>query len=876
MIVDIGIFEAGPTNEIQGFNRRLLEHFPEIADHTCGLGYIGGFGERLIEGTYIGHVAEHLIIELQNKMGYPVKYGKTRQIGNSSKYNIIYEYMNEVFAVECGKKAIEIIKAFAQGKQIDTDSILEELDILSTETDMGPSTKAIYQAAKKMNIPVSRIGTGSILKLGYGKNTRMLEASLTDSSSCIAVDMVSDKQLTKKILMENNIPVPYGFVVQSYKEAVEYAKKVGYPLVVKPLDSNQGKGVTVNIKSENQINEAFLEAQKHSKKVIIEKYIGGKDYRVLVVGGKVSAVAERKPPKVIGDGHSTVEELVNRENKNFQRGKDHEKALTYIRLDEIAINYLKAQGLSKDSILEAGQIVNLRQNSNLSTGGTAKNCTADIHPKNAYYAIAAARIMGLDIAGIDIAVDDISCPIDTCSGAIIEVNAAPGLRMHLQPSEGEPVDVAKDILEMMYPDPESYSIPIVAVTGTNGKTTTTRLIRHTLSIMGLNVGMTSTSGIYIGKDCIQKGDTTGPVSAGIVLSNESIDAAVLETARGGLVRKGLGYDLADVGVLINISEDHLGIDGINTLEELAKTKALVVEAVKPDGYAVLNAEDGMTPYILDRVKSNVIMFSRTITNSLLKKHLKNPENISVYVKDNFVWVIMKTKKIPLIAIEDMPITYGGLVECNVENSLAAIAALVGLNIPLEIIKKGLSSFQPDQVLNPGRFNIFDMGNFKVMIDYSHNIAGYSAVIKFLQRVKAKRLVGIIGMPGDRLDSNISEVGELCAKSFGKIYIKEDMDLRGRKMREVAELLETSIINTGVKREYVEIVLNETDALEKAMLDAQPGDMIVMFYEEFEPVIQLIQGFMKEQEATSQIIEGSLKTNKLELQNISVLNTKSNN
>lgn len=876
MIVDIGMYEAGPTREIPGFNKRLLEHFPELAEHTCGLGYVGGFGERLIEGTYIGHVAEHLIIELQNKMGYPVKYGQTRQIGTSTKYYVVYEYINEILSIECGKKAIEIVKAFADGTPINIDNILYELKKISLQSDMGPSTKAIYQAAKKRNIPVSRVGTESILKLGYGKNTRTIQASLTDNSSCIVVDIVSDKQLTKKILMDNNIPVPYGLAVQSIEEAAEVAQKVGFPLVVKPLDSNQGKGVTVNITNQSQIDDAFLEAKKYSKRVILEKYIRGKDYRVLVVGGRVCAVAERKPPRVIGDGISTIAQLVKQENMNPLRGEDHEKPLTYIKLDEIAINYLKAQGLSINSILPSGQSANLRQNGNISTGGTAKNCTQEIHPKNVLYAIAAARAVGLDIAGIDFATEDISCPIDISSGAIIEVNAAPGLRMHLHPSEGEPLDVAEDIISMMYPDSGSNSIPIVSVTGTNGKTTTTRLIKHSLSLLGLNVGMTTTSGIYLGDQCIQKGDTTGPISASLLLSNKAVEAAVLETARGGIVRKGLGYDLADVGVLVNISDDHLGTDGINTIEELANTKALVIEAIKPNGYAVLNADDRMTPYILNRVRSNVIMFSRVITNSVFKKHCKNPNNIAVYVKDNYVWVVKDAKKVPLIGLEDIPITFGGLLECNIENSLAAIAALMGLNVPFEIIKKGMSTFQPDVVLNPGRFNIFDMGNFKVMIDYSHNIAGYCAVLKFIQRIKAKRLVGVVGMPGDRLDSNIKDVGELCGKAFSKIYIKEDIDLRGRKKREVAELLESSIIKAGARMESVEIILSETEALEKAMLDAQPGDIIVMFYEEFEPAIRMITKFKLEQEATNRVIKNSLNVGMESFQELSIKDKLTNN
>lgn len=857
MVVDIGSFEAGPTRDISGFNKKLLEHFPGLSEHTCGLGYPGGFGERLLEGTYMGHVAEHLIIEIQNKLGYPVKYGKTRQIGTTSKYFIIYEYVNEVLAVECGKKAIEILIAFAEGTNIDTKQILQELNKLALSSDMGPSTKALYNAALKRGIPVSRLGTGSILKLGYGKYSRTVQASLTDSSSCISVDIVSDKQLTKQILTDNGLPAPYGITAETFQEAADAVRKVGYPLVIKPLDSNQGKGVTVNILSEEQVVEAFFEAKQYSKKIIVERYIAGKDYRVLVVGGKVSAVAERRPPQIVGDGIRTIKELVDCENLNPLRGEDHEKPLTYIKLDEIAVRYLGNQGYSLDSIPEKGKLVLLRQNGNLSTGGTARNRTEEIHPQNAKYAVAAARALGLDIAGIDMAAEDISVPISITGGAIIEVNAAPGLRMHLHPTEGEPVDVANHILDMLYTDSCNPHIPIAAITGTNGKTTTTRLIRHTLSAMGLNVGMTCTSGIYVGNECIQKGDTTGPVSAGIVLSNKKVEAAVLETARGGIIKRGLGYDMADVGVLVNISEDHLGLDGINSLEELADTKALVLEAVKPGGYAVVNADDVMTPYILNRLKSKVIMFGRAVSNPLLKKHCKNPGGIAVYVKDNFIWLLKNGRREPVISLEDIPITFNGLVECNVENSLAAVAALIGLDVPLETIKKGMSSFRPDIELNPGRFNIFEMGTYKVMIDYSHNIAGYSAVIKFIQKVKAKRLVGIIGMPGDRMDSNIREVGALCAKAFDKIYIKEDMDLRGRKKGEVALLFEESIVNTGIKKENAEVILSETAALEKAMLDAQPGDLIVLFYEELDPAVRLITKMKNEQEETNKLIENSL-------------------
>lgn len=854
MILDIGQYEMGPTREIPGFNKRLLDNFPELASHACGVGYAGGFGERLIEGTYIGHVTEHLIIEIQNKLGYNVGYGKTRQIGNSSVYYVIYEYENEVLAVECGKSAVEIIDALAKNIPLNIQAILDKLNNIARNTDMGPSTRALYDEAQKRGIPVSRIGSGSMLRFGYGKYTRVMQASLTDRTSCISVDTASNKQLTKRILMDNNIPVPYGIEVNSISEAITGAQRLGYPLVVKPIDSNQGKGVTTNIVDESHIRWAFDEAQKYSGTVIVERYIPGKDYRVLVVDGKMVAAAQRIPPSIIGNGQNTIRELVEIENQNPLRGFSHEKPLTRHALDEIALNCLSAQLLEPESIPCSGQVVYLRQNANLSTGGSAIDCTNDVHPQNANYAIAAASAIGLDIAGIDIIAKDIGMPIDN-TGAIIEVNAAPGLRMHLYPSKGKPVNVAGDIMDMLYPDNTKCTIPIVAVTGTNGKTTTTRLIRHTLIGCGLNVGMTSTSGIYIGNRCIQKGDTTGPISARLVLNNKEIDAAVLETARGGIVRKGLGYDVADVAVLTNITEDHLGIDGVETLEQLAHIKSLVIEAVKPEGYAVLNADDAMTPYLISRLHSKLILFSHSMSNPLVKKHCRIQGNIALYIRDNYIWILKDSKRTPLIGLEDIPITNNGMIECNVENSLAAAAALVGLGISCEDIKAGMSTFNTNA--NPGRFNIFDMGKFKVMIDYSHNIAGYSAVIKYLQRTKAKRLVGVIGMPGDRLDSNIRDVGAMCAKNFEKIYIKEDIDLRGRKPGEVAGLLNQSILESGFRKEDIQVIYSEVQALEKAMLDAQPGDLIILFYEQLDAALQVISKFRSEQEAAGKFLEASL-------------------
>ena len=848
-ILDIGELYQSPTCSIDGFNDRLLELFPGIKKHYCSLGYEGGFLERLIEGTYIAHVTEHLIMELQSILGFNVTYGKTRVIKEPSLYYIVFHYENERCGIECVKAAVDIILGLVGQKDINFQALLDELKKMAIEAELGPSTKAIYHEAKARGIPVTRIGNDNLLQLGYGRYSRLIDASLSDATSCISADIASNKHLTKQILMDHKIPVPYGDIAYSEDSALIFAESIGYPVVVKPLDGNQGKGVTLNICNVEQLRAACSEAFKHGKAVVVERYIKGRDYRILVVGGKVSAVSERRPPSVEGDGLHTIKELIDLENTNPLRGDDHEKPLTKIRLDNVAKQLLQRNGLDEESIPFLGMRIALRENGNISTGGTARDCTDEIHPYNSSVAIKAAKVIGLDVAGIDMTVEDISLPINLVNGAIIEVNAAPGLRMHIYPSYGKVRNVASDILDMIYPEGQPHSIPIISISGTNGKTTTTRLIRHTFSLTGKKVGMTSTSGIYIGNECILKGDNTGPVSARLVLSNKEVEVAVLETARGGIVKKGLGYNQADVGVIVNISDDHLGLDGLNTLEDLAFVKALVIEAVKPDGYAVLNADDEMIGFLLKRVKSKVLMFSKNPNNSILREHIQGG-GMAVYTDGNTVFLHQREERMQLMELGEIPITFGGRVECNIDNSLAAISALYVLNVPLDNIRLGLSSFRPDIMSNPGRFNVFDMGNFKVMLDYSHNTAGYNAVIKFIDKMDAKRLIGVIGMPGDRLDKNINEVGNICSKAFSRIYIKEDGDLRGREQGEVAGILYDAVVKAGYRQENIAIIHSEQKALESAMLDAQPGDLIIMFYEEFELAVELINRFKQELEQNS--------------------------
>lgn len=852
MIVDLEGLAEVPTNQIEGFNQRLLNCFPGLRTHYCSLGYEGGLVERLQEGTLISHVTEHLALELQSVLGYDVYFGKTRVVKEPNLYCIIYEYMNESSARAIGYAAAEIVMAFATGQPLAVEDIIEELNETACDSQLGPSTKAIFDEARRRHIPVRRIGSDSLLQLGYGRATCFIEASLPGTTSSIAVDLAKNKQLAKELLRENNIPVPAGGVVYSEESALVMAEQIGYPVVVKPYDSNQGKGVTANVYNETLLIKAFQLAQDYSDGVMVEKHIRGRDYRVLVVGDKVAAVAERRPPCIIGDGVSTIAELVEQENMRPDRGEGHERRLSKIVLDAAAREFLARIEMEPEDIPRPGEIIHLRGNGNLSTGGSARECTRDIHPRNKELAIKAARVIGLDVAGIDIVTDNIARLLTPANGAVIEVNAAPGLRMHLYPSEGNPCNVAADILDHMFASGYE-SIPVISITGTNGKTTVTRLISHVLTLAGKKVGMTCSSGSYIGPECVSKGDNTGPASAQAILYNREVEAAVLETARGGLIRSGLGYDLADVGLITNISDDHLGIDDVNTLQDLAFVKSLVAEAVKPDGYAVLNADDRMTEIIASRVRSNLALFGQNRNGASLIKHI-DAGGLAAVVEDQTVCLYRDCNRIELIDINEIPITFGGKAVCNIENALAAAAGLYCLGISTHTIRWGLMSFRADPRSNAGRLNLFDLGKFQVMLDYGHNLSGYQCAIQLAQSLDAGRLVGVIGMPGDRLDRSIFEVGQLCGRAFGKIYIKEDADLRGRKPGDAAEILYRGAVNGGASRKEIEIIRSETLALQAALDNALPGDLIMMFYENFESNYKLILDYLKILDVQSAVAE----------------------
>lgn len=828
MIVDIGQYNDIPTKDIKGFHEKLLKSFPGLKTNCCSLGYEGGFLERLNEGTYLAHVLEHVILEMQFMLGYEVKYGKTRLLREPSVYYLAYEFQNEICALECGKAAVFILNCFLHDEDLEIQEFIDYLEKISLDAELGPSTSAIVEEAKKRGIPVTRIGHEGLVRLGYGKHSRIIESTLTDVTSCISADISCNKQLTKAMLSENHIPVPYGRVVYSELSAVSAAKQIGFPVVVKPSDGNQGKGVFLNLSAEEEIKNAFFEASKYSNGVIVENFVAGDDYRILVVGDRVSAVSKRLPAMVVGDGRHTVKELVDIVNLDENRGEQHEKPLTKIKLDAVSISVLECDHLTVDSVPEEGQVVKLRANGNLSTGGTAIDCTDQIHPENAELAVLAAKVIGIDIAGIDIVTENISKSILETGGAIVEVNTAPGIRMHIYPSEGTPRNVAKDIIDHLFPAEESHQFPIVSVTGTNGKTTTVRLIAHTLFTSGKSVGLTSTSGTFINEKCIRKGDHSGPRSARALLANKAIDCAVLETARGGIIREGLGYDLADVGIVMNIAEDHLDMDETKTLEDLAFVKSLVTEAVRENGYAVFNAEDAMSPPLMERTKARVILFSK---NNRFEESFCQRAQIKVFAQDGRIKIQDCESSIDLISVSEIPITCSGKIECNVENALAAISALYALQIPIAAIVQGLTTFQN----NTGRFNLYSVKDFHVMLDYGHNPPGYQQVIHACKGLGYTRLVGVIGMPGDRNEEAIRSVGKLCAESFDRIYIKEDVDKRGRKPREVADLVYDEIRRNQYNENHVQIIDQELDALKAAVDDAKVGDLIVVLYEKLEPL-----------------------------------------
>lgn len=834
--VDIGDLEERPTNKIPGFYERVTELIPSLYDHRCSVGKPGGFLQRMREGTWMGHVLEHLALEMQNLAGAEVSRGKTRSTREKGIYNVVFEYEQEdvgIAAAELSRRLLNQLIYHAD-PDFDFQSELESKVIRVAERlAYGPSTGSIVAEAERRNIPVIRLDPRrSLVQLGHGVHQKRIWATVTSETSNIAVDTASNKELTNKLLHEVGIPVPRGVTVRNVDDAVREARRIRYPVVIKPLDGNHGRGVCINLKDEDEIREFFPVAMEESRAgiVVVESFVEGLDYRILVVNNQVVAVAERVPAHVVGNGTHNVEQLIDITNSDPRRGVGHEKILTRISIDSQTLETLERNGLTLADVPAKGQIVPLKRTGNMSTGGTSIDRTDDIHPDNEDIARQAAMVVGLDIAGIDFIVPDISKSIRQSGGAIVEVNAGPGFRMHTNPTEGHPRHVGRAVVDMLFPPSSKSRVPIVAVTGTNGKTTTVRMISHIMKTAGRRVGMTTTDGIYIDGTQIMAGDMSGPTSAKMVLKNPTINYAVLETARGGILRSGLGFDRCDIAVVTNVTSDHLGQHGIDSLSDLAKVKAVVPQSVFRDGKSVLNADNEWTVEMSRYARGEILYFSMEEANPVIREHLRNKGRAVVLrsvAAGEMITIIENRRETSLLLASQIPATFDGRLRVNVANSLAAVTAALADDVQLEYIRQAMRTFTSSFYQTPGRFNLLEFQGRRIIMDYCHNIAGLESMSDFVKRMDAPRAIAVISMPGDRLDEDIAAFGKLAAETFDELVVREDANTRGRPAGEIAARLKEAAVLAGLPGDAVTIVLEETDAVKAAVERSTREDLVVL-------------------------------------------------
>jgi cyanophycin synthetase len=884
MLVDLGSLEAWPSNTIEGFNESLLEMLPGLRDHSCSLGKPGGFVERLEEGTWAGHIAEHVALQLQRETGAHTFRGKTRSAGQEGQYNVIYGYAEEQVGVEAGRLAVRIINHVVE-PQPDFDFLveLENLILLAEKRAFGPSTQALVDEAAGRDIPWIRLNEASLVQLGQGRYQKRIRATMTSITSALAVDIAGDKKLTTQLLGSAGLPVPRSEMVRTEDEAVQVARRIGFPVVTKPIDGNHGRGVSLDLRDEAAVRAGFRRARGEARRplVVVESFVTGDDYRVLVVGGHMIAVAQRVPAHVLGDGEHTVAQLVERTNADPRRGIGHEKVLTKIKVDEAAVELLRKQGYELTDVPEKDAFVKLASTGNMSTGGISIDRTWEAHEENVEIAEEAARVIGLDVAGIDFLAPDIARPVRETGGAIVEVNAAPGFRMHTHPTEGDSQYVAKPVMDLLFPPGSPARIPIIGVTGSNGKTTTVRMIAHILKGMGHKVGMTTTDGIYIDERLVRRADASGPKSAQMILQNPRVDMAVFEVARGGILREGLGYDRNDVAVVTNVTGDHLGLKEVHTIRQLAAVKRVVVEAVPRSGTAVLNADDEHVAEMRKHTSGSVIFFSIQEDNELVERWVRRGGKAVVLQRtpQGEMMVIREGRRtMPIGWVHQLPATFEGRARIMVANALAAAAAAHAAGAHLHDIRAGLRSFTTSIYQDPGRLNLYELNGVKVIIDYAHNPAGLEGVGDFVERMTAAVAAGsppgaaswsanlrmaVVATPGDRRDEDMRELGRVAAKYFDDVIIREDKNTRGRRRGETADLvlegLRAAQRAGGARAGSAEIVLDEMDATRRALNRARAGDLVVLcvdyateVWKELERRKQQAQPFVPEPDGDGQV------------------------
>lgn len=825
MLLDLEELEDRPTNLIDGFLERMQALMPSLYEHRCSEGVAGGFFSRVKDGTWMGHVIEHIALELQTLAGMDTGFGRTRESDKRGVYHVVFSYYEAKAGIYTAKAAVRIAEALIAGEEYDLQKDIQELREIREDERLGPSTGSIVDEAIKRKIPYIRLNRHSLVQLGYGKNQKRVQATVASTTSSIAVEIACDKEETKNLLEAAEIPVPRGRIIYDEEDMQAAIDKIGYPIVLKPVNGNHGKGATTNIRTWDDAVVALAAAKKYGRAVICEKFITGRDFRLLVINYKFVAAALRTPAAVIGDGKHTIQELIDIVNQDPRRGYGHEKVLTSIKVDDFTMDILNKKEYTLDTVLADKEELWLKPTANLSTGGTATDVTDFVHPTNVFMAERIARIIGLDICGIDIMAPDLSVPITENGGAILEVNAAPGFRMHLDPTEGLPRNVAEPVIDMLYPPGTSARIPIIAISGTNGKTTTTRLIAHIVKQMGHKVGYTTTDGVYIQNQLMVKGDCTGPVSAEFVLKDPTVDFAVLECARGGLLRAGLGFHNCDVAVVTNVAADHLGLQGIDTIEKLARVKAVVPQTVFPEGYAILNADDDLVYAMREGLQCKVALFSLHEDSPRIKEHCAKGGLAAVY-EHGYVTILKGGWKIRVEKVTNIPITFSGKAEFNISNVLGATLAAYVRDFKTEDIRLALQTFVPSPAMTPGRMNMFNFKNFTVMLDYAHNTHGIQAIGKYVQSVDAPLKVGIVAGVGDRRDEDIISLGEESAKIFDEIIIRQDKNLRGRTEEEMIELMTRGIKNIDPLKK-ITLFRKESEAIDHAIATAQKDSFIVV-------------------------------------------------
>src|SRR6218665_656232 len=841
MRLDLEEMEQFPTNKIDGFRERIEAMFPTMIEHRCSEGVRGGFFSRIERGTWMGHVIEHIALEIQTLAGMETGFGRTRETKTPGVYNVVFSYTEENVGMFAAESSVAIAEALIAGTDYDLEADIQKMREIRERVRLGPSTGSIVEEAVARDIPWIRLGTNSLVQLGYGINQLRFQATITCKTSSIAVDIACNKEQTKKMLDAASIPVASGGICVDEEDLDEVIRKIGFPIVLKPLDGNHGKGASINVKTREDAVEGLAYAKKYSHRVIVEKFITGYDFRVLIIDNKLVAAAKREPAHVKGDGKQTIQQLIDETNTDPRRGYGHENVLTQIDVDRDTTDLLEKLNYTLETVPSNGEVVYLKSTANLSTGGTSIDVTDMMHPENIFLCERISRVIGLDVCGVDIMAENLTQPLKENGGCILEVNAAPGFRMHLAPSEGLPRNVAAPVIDMLYPPGKPSRIPIIAVTGTNGKTTTTRLLAHIVKNNGFKVGYTTSDGIYVQNHMMEKGDTTGPISAEYILKDPTVEFAVLETARGGILRSGLGFSRCDIAVVTNIKEDHLGLNDIETLDDLARVKATVVKSVKKDGWAILNAEDEQCVKIAAELNCNVAYFSMDEENPLIKKLSKEGKIVAVY-ENGFITVKKGEWKIRVERATHVPLTMGGKAKFMIANALAATLAAYLQGFKTEDISLSLQTFIPSAAQTPGRMNIFEFKRFKVLIDFAHNPSGYLGVEDFLNSVDANKKIGIIAGVGDRRDEDIKECAKIAGRMFDHIIIRQEKHLRGRTEQEIIDLILSGIAESGRNVNH-EIITKEVEAIKHAINSAEEGTFIVALSDVVTNAIEIVQQYL---------------------------------